>query len=185
MARSIGPLTPEQAKRTIVHRFGPRADRIRQLATRVGLRPYRVFLVWSKYTGGEIGEGVEQYIKTIEILPTPVVASLDGVTLNPFSAGVLPVGSVRLTRISSVFTDDILSGHIVPKIGEDEVPEPYDFFYEIAEDGRGNPDPQRQRYRLLSQPMRRAGKMDWVVGLERVSEDRDRHAFSQLGPDHD
>ncbi len=183
MARTPAPLTPEQARKTIVHRLGPRVDRIRQIATKIGVRPYRVFLVWSKFSGDEAGEGTETYVKTIEILPTPVVMSLDGIALNPFSAGVLPIGSVRLTRVSPQLTFDQLTGRVVPKEHEDHIPEPYDFFYEIMEDGRGDHDPLRQRFRLLNNPTRRAGKVDWIIGLERMSEDRNREGHSQLGTD--
>lgn len=180
MARVPAPLTPEQARKSLAHRLGPKVDRIRQIATRLGVRPYRVFLVWSKFTGSEVGEGSELYIRTIELLPTPVVMSMDGISLNPFAQGVLPIGSVRLTRVSSQMTFDQLTGRLAH---EDSLPEPYDFFYEIVEDGRGDPEPVRQRFRLLSQPARRAGKLDWIIGLERSSEDRTRKGESGLEAD--
>lgn len=172
------PLSPLEARQTIASRFGPRADRLRQIATRMGVRPYRVFLVWTKATGEERGEGTTKEVARREILPTPRVQSLDAVTFNPFHAGVAPVGSVRIDRISATMTADELRGLIVPERPEGSVPEPYDFFYEVVEDGRGDPRPTREKFRLLSEPFRRAGKVDWTLMLERVSGDRARDGSS-------
>lgn len=189
------PLTPSQASHSLANRFGRTADRIRQFATKFGVRPYRVFLVWDRSTGEERGEGIEVEYRRIEILPTPKVESLDAVALSPHYAGVLPVGSIRVTRISSAFTGDILSGKAIPSgqaapgvpfaISErgEHIQEPTAFYYELIEDGRGDPMPSRSKYRLAATPSRRAGKVDWLVVLERMSEDDNRAGQSNLGDD--
>lgn len=179
MAR-IGPLTPTQARATLTNRLGRVADNVRQLATTLGARPYRAFLVWTRWDGEERGEGIEHEVRRIEILPTPRLSSLDAVTFSLYHAGTLPVGSVKLDRISVVqFTQDLLTGNWLPLPHEDFIPEPYEFFYEVVEDGRGDDPPVRSKFRLLSTPFRRATQVDWTVMLERVSVDRNRYAASQ------
>lgn len=177
------PLTPYEAQHSIAHRFTRIGDRLRQFNTKFGLRPYRVFLVWVKWDGAERGEGNEREIQRTEILPTPLVESLDSVTFSFFHAGTLPVGSIKVSQISAgVFTEDMLRGRMIPVAHEDSVPEPFDFFYEVYEDGRGDPEPVRGRYRLLTTPMRRAGKLDWNLMLERVSPDPNRHGTTRFSP---
>ena len=170
-----------EARGTLVNRFVKLADRLRQLNTKFGLRPYRVFLVWSKWTGEERGEVNEVEALRIEILPTPKVSSLDSVALNPMSAGIVPVGSLRVTEVSGAFTQDVLMGKKLPVLHEETIPEPWEFFYEVVEDGRGDPEPVRSKFRLMSTPFRNAENVEWNVTLERVSEDRDRKGRSQYG----
>ncbi len=178
----IGPLSPEQAKKTLAHRFASKGDRLRQLYTRFGLRPHRVFLIWTKWSGEERGIGEETEMKRVEILPTPKVSSLDNVTFSYFHSGTLPVGSVKVEEISAAtFTEDILRGHTLPTGLVDHIPEPWNFFYEVVEDGRGDDPPVRPKFRLLNTPFRRAGKLDYTIMLERISEDRNRLAKNVMG----
>jgi len=172
------PLTPQQARRTLAHRFTRVADRLRQLGTKFGIRPYRVFLVWTRWDGGERGQGREQVVQELEILPTPNVRSLDSLALSPISTGVLPVGSVRLTEVSTSLTYDQLTGRMYPQPHVDHVPEPWEFFYEVREDGRGDDPPRRMKFSLFSEPHRNAENVEWVVVLSRVSEDRNRDGSS-------
>lgn len=187
MASKIRPLSPDEAKRTLANKLGGLADRLRQKNTKFGIRPYRVFLTWTRFGGEERGEGHEKLIARAEILPTPKVSSLDSVTFSIFHAGTLPAGSIRIEEVSAVaFTEDMLRGLKVPTgayldPSEQQIPEPYDFFYEVVEDGRGDGEPARDRYRLLSKPFRRASKVDWTILLERVSPDRTREDKSAFG----
>lgn len=186
----IRALSPEEAKRTLAHRLSPLADRLNQLFTKFGIAPYRVFLTWTKWTGLERGEGDERLFRRIEILPTPELKSLDAVSFSVFHAGTVPVGSVKLERISNVtFTADILLGKAFPDdplpfgedAGEKHIPEPYEFFYEIVEDGRGDDPPKRARFRPMNMPLRRADQTDFTIMLERVSQDRTRADKSAIG----
>jgi hypothetical protein len=185
----IGPLTPLQARNSLAHKIGTRVgDKVRQLNTKFGIRPYRVFLVWTKWGGTERGEGNEAVVLEREILPTPKVESLDGVAFSLFAAGQLEVGSIQVSEVSLTLTRDILMGHAIPGLGiVDHIPQPYDFFYEVREDGRGElgtgKEPQRQKYRLAADPFRRASKPYWQFTLERISEDRNRAGQSNVGDD--
>ncbi len=171
----VKPLSPLEARRTLAHRLGPRVDRIRQIATKLGIRSYRVYLTWEKWTGKERGEGVMQLVRRIEILPTPKVEDLASVSFSLFAIGTFPVGTLRVSRISTAaFTYDMLTGHFVPEPHEEKIPEPYTFFYEVVEDGRGDDPAVRQRFRILGSPWRHAGGVEFRILLERVSEDLGR-----------
>lgn len=181
MARKLEQLTPEKARRTLAHRLSPRADRLRQIATNFGIRPYNVSLVWGKWSGEERGEGTFKVIKSIALLPNPKVEDMSAVSLDPRAAGVLPVGTIKLTRVSSSYNLDTLSGRTVPQGDGERIPEDVEFFYELTEDGRGEDNPVRMRFRLVSEPFRRPGKIDWTILLERVSEDRARDGSMPIG----
>lgn len=200
------PLSSDQARRTLVHRLAPRIDRARQYLTRFGLRPYRVTLVWTIWSGSERGEGTEQELPggRLELLPTPKVKSLDTVSFRFFSGGVLPVGSVGVEKISALYTQDQLTGlaipnavftrrndpprlssaeQLPPKPSNNSLPDPYDFFWEVVEDGRGDDPPVRSKYRLAAWPMRQPGNAEWTVILERVSNDENRDGTLNSGFD--
>ncbi len=176
------PLRPFE--RTLVGKFERKpggqpglADRLRQLHTKFGARSRRVFLVWVRWTGHTAGEGHAEVVREVELLPTPKVDAL-GVTFNPYSGGELPVGTLRLSEVSAALPMDTLLGRLIP--GEGVPPQEYEFFYEVAEDGRsqnanGQPvPPLRERYRVLGEPVRRETRVQWELLLERASEDRTR-----------
>jgi hypothetical protein len=171
------PLTAEEARQTFAHRLGAVADRIRGIATRLGARPYRVFFVYTKFTGEERGAGAEVEISRTEILPTPLVSSLDNIALRASEAGIIRMGSLRLTGVSTSYTQDQLEGRMTPEEHTADTRQPYRFFYEVVEDGRGDPNPTRGKYRLLTTPMRRATQADWSFSLEKIDADRPREVL--------
>lgn len=179
----VRPLTGVEARRTLAHRFGGIADRLRQLATNFGIRSRRCFLTWVRSTGEARGEGLEGVVERVEILPTPRVGDLTSLSLNPFSAGVLPIGSVRVDRISIAYTLDQLEGRLIPGQSRQVGAPNLDFFWEIVEDGRGDQPAERQRFRVLGRPHRDEGGVQWIVLLERMAEDLDRRGRPQ--PDLD
>lgn len=178
------PLTPAEGRRTLVHRFGRTVDKLRQLNTKFGLRPYRVFLVHTKWSGDERGEGTETEHRRIELLPTPKVENLDALTTQIAVAATIPVGTIRVTEVSVSYTFDQLNGYLFPDEPE-KIPEPYDFFYEVVEDGRHVEKEERRKFRLAAPPSLQANKIGWTLLLERTSEDRDREGVSQIGEDRD
>lgn len=205
----VRPLPPGRPKRTLVARLGRVADRVRQVATNLGARPLRVFLVWTQAGGYERGEGEEEEIARAEILPTPVVSDLSALALSPFAAGKYPVGTVRVSEVSMHrFTRDVLTGRRVPRAvaekgreavrtgeldaffspasGEPIPKERVSFFYEVVDDGRfDDRRPSRQRFRLFGEPHPNAENVEWILFLERTSEDRSRDEQSQEGVDAD
>ncbi len=193
-------LTPQQARNTLAHRFGRRADSLRQLATRFGIRPNRVFLVWTRGTGAVVGEADENVLARVELLPTPRV-DLNAMVRRPWTVGILPEGVARIDRVSVYFTSDQLKGLLIPSrrwrtsgqpesellAGDWEKPErdeQVDFFYEIVEDGRGDERPQRLRFRVYGEPVRDAVNVGWNIMLEPASEPTNRDGAPRLG-EHD
>lgn len=193
MPRPLPLSDPTAARKTLVHRFAARADRLRQLYTRFGMRSRRVFLVWTQATGEERGAGSEVVMARRELLPTPKVSDATGITRRPISIGEIPDGSVRLEQVSAgAYTEDNLRGLSVPQdytigmpqpgtsqylggtAGNPLVGQPFDFFYEIVEDGRGDIPAARMRFRLLASPWRSESQMYWGIYLQPMSGALDR-----------
>lgn len=175
----VVPLTPAQAANTVTHRLGRVADNIRQVATRLGARPYRCFLVWSTWTNGVRGEGEEVETMRTEILPTPVVTSMDQIALNPQNVGLVQIGDVKVTEISVSFTEDQLMGRLG---GATQVEQPQSFAWEIIEDGRQRDNPVHTKFRVKGRPVLKADQAMWSVNLERVGDDRQRDGSPQGEP---
>lgn len=198
---TLRTLTAQQAQGTLMHRMSRLADRFRQMEVNFGLRPYTVHLVWTRWTGAERGEGRESLQRRVALVPNPIVEDLTSISLSPFAAGILPVGSVRISRISARYPQDLLMGLVMPcdpklslesqlsggppvdsnrlAFELEQVPQPWEFFYEVVEDGRsaGGRPPRRERFRALSNPTRNAEQLEWVIVLERVSESMGRNGL--------
>lgn len=188
MSRRIAPLTPVQAQHTLAQRLTGRVDRLRQLNTRFGLRARRVFLVHVGWNGERAGEGEPRILNRVELLPTPRVSDATAVNQRSWSAGTLPEGTIRVDQISArAYTLDMLTGvrfapdysagvvHQSTDIVDGSSLEPSlsridDFYYEIVEDGRGDPLAYRERFRLQGQPWRMEGNFGFGVLLEASSE---------------
>jgi hypothetical protein len=201
--RAPRPITPTEARGTLAQRLSPIADRIRQrVAVRLGVRAYRVFLVWTKSglsPESERGDGNERIIARVEILPAPRVLDLTGLLRRSFSTGTVSEGSIRVDRISShAYSDDELRGNRVPAAfgahqpldprwaqqgpgGEVQFAQPVDFFYEVVEDGRGDDPAYRRRFSLMADPMRDPGGAQWIVALRRADRDLKRDGLPQAG----
>ena len=183
----IRALKQIEAKRTLLSRLSGRQERVgvidraHQIPTRLGIRPNRVFLTWATWTGEERGEGEQQILQRIEILPTPKVSDLTAVALNPYSAGKLPVGSVRIDQISAGrYREDYLRGILIPsdplfgQTGRPLDPKKDDFWFEVQEDGRNIPlgeQTERKRFRILGGPFLSPCCTQYSVIIERMSED--------------
>lgn len=194
----IRPLTPGEAEDSLANRLSGMADRVRQIPTRFGARPYRTFLVWTRWGGKMRGDGNEEVTNELELLPTPEVQSLDAVTFSAFHAGNLPVGSIRLMGVSvRLYSYDMLVGRLIPKCVDpdsgrvevaaayEHLPQPLDFYYEVREDGRQLPlsvdcRPERRRFQLFSWPFKKAEDVEWTLMLEKASGDRTRAGLPQL-----
>jgi hypothetical protein len=193
------PLKPSGASRSLANRLARPVDRIRQVATRLGARSRRVFLVWLRWGGDERGDGTPYEVDRVELLPTPRVVGLDAVAFAQGGAGYLATGSIRVEQVSAAYTESFLTGLYSPAAGvfvevnagspasqllpcgphpADHVPKPVSFFYEVVEDGRHEGLPLRQKYRLGAQPALDETNVQWKIVLERISEDLGRSGES-------
>jgi hypothetical protein len=182
-------LTPLEAKNSLASRMSRIADRGSQLETRFGLRPYVVTLCWTRWTGDERGDGNQVIVCRHPILPVPVVEDLSAVPRLAYSAGRYPNGSIRVRSISATYRREVLEGRVLPDDPEKVVPQPYDFFWEVTEDGRHgvNPPPLRRRFQPASEPFLDAENQQWIVILQKQSGDmgRDGKPVDDPSPDVD
>lgn len=171
----LRPLTPAQAKQSLAARLSKVVDKARQVQVRLGFRPYQVFLTWTTWEGDERGEGNQRVVARIPLTPTPVVSDLTALRKQAFSAGRALVGDVRLTEVSAQYPLEVLVGNVIPDRGQDQVPQPFQFFYEIVEDGRHCPPKgegdERKRFSLAAAPFLDAENQQWIVSLEKMSGD--------------
>jgi hypothetical protein len=167
----LQPLFPFDATKTLAHKLAPIADGIRQsIAVKLGIRPYRVFLIRTEWSGFERGEGEEKVVSTVELLPTPRVETITNLQDTPFPAGTLERGGLKIDRISCTrYTEDDLSG----TWGGKTIDERTGFYWEVVEDGRGGSPALRRRCRFLG-AHRQADAAEWVVFVEKMDEDRER-----------
>lgn len=170
-------LTASEAKRSFAQRLSGMADRAREIPMRMGLRPYRVFLVHVVYPSGERRAGVGKEINRTELLPIPEVVSLDNVALRASENGVIRLGMIQLKGVSTCnYTRDQLEGHTIPTLAQDTLPKNIEFYYEVVEDGRGDAQPVRDKFRLATTPHRDTNQIDWRVTLERLGKDEARRS---------
>lgn len=168
------------AARTVLARIVPAIDNARQIATEIGARPYQVFLVWGRWGGEERGDGTFKETARMQLVPNPLVETMS-FTRTPQSAGVLPVGAVRVSQISQSYTQPMLQGDALPTGGDFNLQDrKNDFFYEVTLDDRTpTENPERARFRLLSGPVLMPTRVSWEMQLERSSEDRTNREAGQ------
>lgn len=164
-------LSGEAYEHTLTGEMIPVADTLRNLLTCFGQRPYQVRLVWTQWSGGKRGIGVEQVVRVKRLLPTPLVESIDAITLTVQPIGLDEVGNARVREISGTYTEEFLRG-LGPN-GE-EIPKEQNFYYEVLFP-RAEPElPLLRRFSLRGTPAFQPEQFGWTVGLMRSTEDRER-----------
>jgi hypothetical protein len=157
---------------TLVQRLVPTVDRVRDLATKFGIRPYEIHVVRTRWSGGQRGSGQEVVVQDVALLPTPKISDLTGLNLRIESIGSIEAGSLRVSRISMTFTEDQLSGRDADgnPPGDDE-----QVYYEVYLPGGDGTlaNGKRRRFALASAPWLKPGGVHWQVILERAAGDRD------------
>lgn len=155
--------------KTLAQKLIPVADRIRNLYTKFGMRPYTVRVVRVRWSDENRGVGTPQVIKELDILPTPLVLDMSTMTEIVQPVGLDEVGMILVTEISGRFTDNDLR-YLDPS---GKPPDPSEeVFYEIEfkkPDGTGD----KRKFWLRSAPHYFAGRFMWQIRLERAHQDRD------------
>jgi hypothetical protein len=161
----LHPLAPGQ--QTLGESLGTTIDQIRQIATDLGLRPYRVWLVhweWPKSKG--VGQPREIYRQ--EILPTPKVADMSGVPFNLAAVGLTEMGGIHVSKISQRYSEDDLIGR-TPDMRDPRHPRTnranVEFFWEVREARLTEPPPKPRRFVPSGVPMLYRAGMEWRLSL--------------------
>ena len=169
-SQSFTRLKPGDYASTLVGSLQVAVDDVRDIFAQLGVRPYDVNLVWTRWSGGARGEGIEIVSRVDTLLPVPKIADLSELQLGSESIGTIEAGVIRVSEISARFTEDYLMGR---GDGGEELPRDQSFSWEIAYqtvDGIG----PRRRFAPVSAPAFIGDSVMWQVDLVRVSEDRTR-----------
>jgi len=162
--------------KSLVEEFGSIVDDLRQLNTDFGLRPYRVFSIIVRWTGGASGRGDAVVESEVEFLPTPRVMDLTGMASVATPGGVLQRGDATLREVSPRYTEDEIRAmtHRIP------LPLDRDGFIEVRIDQRDG-STVRRRFVVIAVPYRSADGFQWRVTLS--SQQGDRHRDGSVSDD--
>ena len=156
-------------RKTLAESLGSTVDQIRQIATDLGVRPYRVWLVHWQWPR-KPGLGVPRETSRREILPTPRVMDLSGVPLSLASVGLTEMGGIKVDRISQRFSEDDLTGRtpdLRDPVRDATNREGSEFFYEVRETRTTVPPTKPRRFIPANVPMLRRSGMEWSIMLNR------------------
>jgi hypothetical protein len=160
--------TTLQFNRTLAQKLVPVADRLRDLYTKFGMRPYKVRVVRIRWSAGRRGEGTPIVEAAMDILPTPLVQDLTTMTEIVQPIGLDEVGMIAVSEISGRFTD----GQLRAMKADGQPPGPdEEVFYEI-EFPKPDGTIDKRRFYLRAAPHYFAGKFYWQVRLEKAHSDR-------------
>jgi hypothetical protein len=172
---AVYPVEPGQM--TLAERLVETVDRIRQLNTSLGLRPYRVFLIHVQWSGAKIGLGQPKEISRREILPTPRVRDISSTSEVYTNMGRVEEGGVVIDEVSARFSEDDLMGKTsdlldpaAPRSGQKNA----EFFYEVVESRAIAPNPIPRRYTPSAVPTLNRGNCSWRIVLSKVMANRSR-----------
>lgn len=186
MPEATGQVKPVAGGPTLASRLVPVVDRVRQLYTRFGTRPYRVFLVHVKWSGTRLGEGTPMEISRRELLPTPRIVDMAATSTALAAVGLAEEGGLSIDQISAKYTEDDLTGK-TPDL-QDPVLQltgmrNAEFFYEVVENRPSNPSPTRRRYVPNGVPSLSRDGFMWRVSLTKQDFNRARDgSFTRRGP---
>ena len=148
------------------------ADCARNIGVGLGLRPYTVHLVWTRWSGGERHVGQEEVVRQVQILPTPKVTAISDIQAALIAPGTDEQGMVRVSEVSvsGRYNEDLLLGRGTH--GADTAPD-QNFYWEVRypqDDGTSI----FRRFVPRGAPERDMERLEWKLDLNRAGEDRDR-----------
>lgn len=146
-------------------------DCVRDIPTAIGARRYEVALVFTRWSEGARGYGVEQLVHRHVVLPTPLVEGVEQVIANVQGVGQIESGGIVVREVSGRFSEDVLRGMRYPAGAPVEGDE--DFFWEITYYRDGQPS-DRRRFVNSGAPRFDGESLEWIVTLTRAQEDRAR-----------
>ncbi len=152
------PLDPCVYQSSIGVRLQKTIDQARRIPHVLGLRPYRVSLIWQRRNSRQ--EYLE--FRRLEIFPV-TISRLTHVDLELEAIGLDRVGAIKLSRISPSQVNEFdLRGFI----GGQEVADNEQFFYEVVRQARyPGEQPDRARFTVASVPYFNAKLYQWEVDI--------------------
>lgn len=151
-------------------------DRLRDLRSQFGLRPYLVTIVREQWSGGRRGVGVATVTGVLNILPVPKVMDLTSLSEVSSPGGITEEGNLLVTEISGAYSEDVLMGNDA----EGRPPDPdANVFWEIAFTRPDGGQSAPRRFAPASAPHYDAEGFGWQVRLERARPDRRRDGSPQ------
>ena len=152
---------------SLVEDFAGLADDMRQMAADFGLRPYLVYSVVVRWSGGERHRGTPSVVWEAAFLPVPKVEGTDQIAHELRAGGDVKRGTLRLTGLSARYTQDDIEHLFCRRLRTDE-----EHYIEVRVDGRDGTQVVRSRYVISAEPER--GVLGWSVRLTKHDEDRTR-----------
>ena len=137
-------------------------DKARDLAVRIGTRPYAVRIVRTRWSGGYRGGGVEVLESSIDILPVPRVLAIDSITRKPDRIGVMDAGTIEISGISGAYTEDDLALTTPGGASDDDAVSAWWEVEFIRPDGGPS---KRRRFAVTAAPSYDASALGWKVQL--------------------
>lgn len=152
-------------------------DDIRQLYTDFGMRSYRVFLTHIIWGSGTVGVGAPSVLSRQEVLPTPLVRDLSGVSQMLAATGLQEEGQIVVSQISPKYSEDDLMGQtpdlqdpaLMRTSGTDR-----QFFWEVESNRRIEPRGVPRRFTPVSAPSLSRDGFSWTISLVRQDFDSSR-----------
>lgn len=141
---------------SLTESLGAVADDLRGIYTDLGQRPYRVFSVVYRWTGGEDGSGTPEVLSEAELLPRPRV-SLRPLSKELSNAGIREQGFVRIDQISPRYTEADVQALFGRRRNRGEFA-----FIEVQADNRDGSS-VRRRMTVSGVPFRDASSFEWSV----------------------
>lgn len=159
------PVTAALVDQSLYADLAVLADELRDIHTELGARPYLVLMVWTKWTGGARGEGVEFVHQERALLPTPMIAESNaGLDAVAEVIGGREQGGITVTEVSPLLTEAALRGE--PLDPEE------DFYFEVVHYAVNPGAPVRRRYTLSAPPSFRHDEFDWKLTLRKQEQNR-------------
>jgi len=178
LAGSVRPLRPEEVRGSLMSELSPTIDSIRQIATALGLRPYRVFIVHVLWSGSRVGDGQPIEVSRREILPTPRIRDMSATTEVLSAFGRVEEGGIVIDRISAKYSEDDLTGK-TPDLIDPAITRTGkrngEYFWEVQENRPGCPRSIPRRYVHAAAPTLMRGGSHWRIPLNKQMVDRSRN----------
>lgn len=159
--------TPGSWRGSLAGRLARIEDRAREREAQLGLRPYTVSVIRVRWTGGRRGDGVQEIVSVVDILPVPKVTDLSSLQLVSSPAMVREQGTLYVSQISGAYTEDQLAGR--DPAGRN-LPPGDEVFWEVLFLRSG----ERRRFTVTSAIGYDAERAQYTLTLTRAHEGRAR-----------